>query len=159
MTVNQTEVCNQFFRLTSGNQAKFAEEWVKCMEMLISFKNIFTNGKDSSWRWNKADSPVKKMFWALQSAKKKKNNNKVMLTLLWDLKWCISIDLLEEGANENCFLLPNSAYLSNDPRINEEKTLHPSSTPSHPSFLCPFWIISSIRSEEVLLFLVFLIYI
>ena len=34
-----------------------------------------------------------------------------------------------------------------------EEILHPSSTPSHPSFLCLFWIILSIRSEEVLLFL------
>ena len=31
--------------------------------------------------------------------------------------------------------------------------------PSHPSFLSLFWIILSIRSEEVLLFLVFLIHI
>ena len=38
-------------------------------------------------------------------------------------------------------------------------TLHPSSTPSHSSFLCLFWIILSIRSEEVLLFLVLLIHI
>ena len=44
--------------------------------------------------------------------------------------------------------------------LNEEKTLHPSSIPSHPSFLCLFWIILSIRSEEVLLiFFMFLIYI
>ena len=33
------------------------------------------------------------------------------------------------------------------------------SNPSHPSFLRLFWIILSIRSEEVILFLVLLIYI
>ena len=43
---------------------------------------------------------------------------------------------------------------------NGEETLHPSSTPSHPSYLYLFWlIISSIRSEDVLLFFVLLIHI
>ena len=40
-----------------------------------------------------------------------------------------------------------------------EETIHHSSTPSHPSFLCLFWIIVFIKSEEVLLFLVLLIHI
>ena len=53
----------------------------------------------------------------------------------------------------------NLQFKKNGSGLNEEITLHPSSTPSHPSFLCLFWIILSIRSEEVLLFLVFLIYI
>ena len=45
--------------------------------------------------------------------------------------------------------------------VNGEETLHPSSTPSHPSLLFSILtvIIVSIRSEEVLLFLVLLIYI
>ena len=41
--------------------------------------------------------------------------------------------------------------IKNGSGLNEEKTLHPSSIPSHPSFLCLFWFILSIRSEEVLL--------
>ena len=43
--------------------------------------------------------------------------------------------------------------------LNEENTLHPSSTPSHPFFLYLFWIILSIRFGEIQLFLLFLIYI
>ena len=44
--------------------------------------------------------------------------------------------------------------------VNGEENLPPSSTPSHPFLLCLFWlIILSIRSEEVLLFLVLLIHI
>ena len=42
---------------------------------------------------------------------------------------------------------------------NGEETFHPSSTPSHTFFLCLFWIILSIRSEEVPFFLVLLIHI
>ena len=39
------------------------------------------------------------------------------------------------------------------------KLFTPLLPPSHPSFLCLFWIILSIRAEEVLLFLVLLIHI
>ena len=42
---------------------------------------------------------------------------------------------------------------------NGKETLHRSCTNSHPPFLCLFWIILSIRSEEVLLILVLLIHI
>ena len=57
-------------------------------------------------------------------------------------------------------VIPTGNKKKNRKWVNGEETLHPSCTASHPSLLCLFWlIILSIRSEEVLLFLVLLIHI
>ena len=56
---------------------------------------MYSGQKDSPWGGGDTDSPLNKVFQAQRSIKK------VMLTVLWNIKGLIIVDLLEKASSVN----------------------------------------------------------